>query len=151
MIHVAAAVVWNEGRVLMTQRPPGGAHPLLWEFPGGKIESGETAERALVREIQEELGVEATTFERMAVCRHEYAGGPSVEIVFVRCTLHSHAFQRSAAVHALRWSHPDQIDLAGVLAGDHEFLKLLRSRPAVARAPGDQDRPIAPAPRESRD
>jgi 8-oxo-dGTP diphosphatase len=125
ILRVAAAVVFREGEVLMTRRPPGGAHPLLWEFPGGKIEPGESAERALVREIEEELGVRASTGETLAVHRHDYPGGPRVEIVFVRCTLDSLDFTPSDAVHAVRWSRPDRVDLEGVLAGDHEFLKTL--------------------------
>ena len=55
-IRVVAAVVWRDGRVLMTRRPPGGPLGLKWEFPGGKLEPGETAEQALVRELREELG-----------------------------------------------------------------------------------------------
>jgi 8-oxo-dGTP diphosphatase len=125
LLRVAAAVVFREGEVLMTRRPPGGAHPLLWEFPGGKIESGESAERALVREIEEELGVRASPAETLAVHRHDYPGGPRVEIVFVRCTLDSLEFRPSGAVHAVRWSRPERVDLDGVLAGDHEFLKAL--------------------------
>ena len=54
---VAAALVRPDGRVLMQRRRVGGSHGGLWEFPGGKIDRGETPEQALVREIEEELGV----------------------------------------------------------------------------------------------
>lgn len=54
---VAAALVDAEGRVLVTQRPEGKADAGLWEFPGGKIDAGETPEAAIIRELQEELGV----------------------------------------------------------------------------------------------
>lgn len=54
---VAAALVDGDGRVLVQQRPPGKALPGLWEFPGGKIEPGETPEAALCRELAEELGI----------------------------------------------------------------------------------------------
>lgn len=57
LIVVALALISEEGRVLMQQRPPGKAHGGLWEFPGGKLDAGETPEEALVREIDEELGV----------------------------------------------------------------------------------------------
>lgn len=57
MLVVAAALVDTFGRVLVQQRPPGKALAGLWEFPGGKIESGETPEAALVRELEEELGL----------------------------------------------------------------------------------------------
>lgn len=129
-LRVAAAVVWDEGRVLLTRRPPGGPLGLMWEFPGGKIETGETPERAVVREIHEELGVEATPLEVLAVERHDYDHGLEVEIVFIRCTLASQRFRPGHGVHETRWRRPADIDLAEVLAGDRDFLTGLGARPA---------------------
>ena len=57
VLVVAAALLDSDGRVLIAQRPPGKAMAGLWEFPGGKIETGETPEDALVRELREELGL----------------------------------------------------------------------------------------------
>ena len=57
---VAAALVDGDGRVLVQQRPPGRAMAGLWEFPGGKIEDGETPEAALIRELREELAIDVT-------------------------------------------------------------------------------------------
>lgn len=57
LIVVALAIVSPAGQVLVQQRPPDKAHGGLWEFPGGKLEAGETPEVALIREIDEELGV----------------------------------------------------------------------------------------------
>jgi 8-oxo-dGTP diphosphatase len=57
LVVVAAALVDADGRVLLQQRPEGKSLPGLWEFPGGKIEPGETPEMALVRELEEELGI----------------------------------------------------------------------------------------------
>lgn len=54
---VAVALIDPDGRVLIAQRPPGKAMAGLWEFPGGKIEPGETPETALIRELKEELGI----------------------------------------------------------------------------------------------
>ena len=58
MTVVAVALVDGEGRVLLQQRPSGGQMEGLWEFPGGKIEHGERPEEALMRELQEELGID---------------------------------------------------------------------------------------------
>lgn len=57
LLVVAAALVGPDGRVLLQQRPPGRSMAGLWEFPGGKVEEGETPEAALARELHEELGV----------------------------------------------------------------------------------------------
>ena len=54
----AAALIDGEGRVLLAQRPEGKSMAGLWEFPGGKVEEGETPEAALIRELHEELGIE---------------------------------------------------------------------------------------------
>jgi 8-oxo-dGTP diphosphatase len=58
LLVVAVALIDPDGRVLLAQRPPGKALAGLWEFPGGKVEPGETPEAALVRELTEELGIE---------------------------------------------------------------------------------------------
>jgi 8-oxo-dGTP diphosphatase len=124
-VRVAAAVVWRDGCLLMTQRPPGGPIGLQWELPGGKIEPGETPEHALVRELREELGVAAQPLEVLAVDSHDYAHGLRVELVFMRCTLETEDFTPSPEVHAVRWVTPESIDLDTVLAGDRRFLRSL--------------------------
>jgi len=58
LLVVACALVDGDNRVLLTQRPEGKALAGLWEFPGGKVEQGETPEEALVRELHEEIGIE---------------------------------------------------------------------------------------------
>ena len=66
MIEVVCAVVFDGDRVLLVQRPPGGRHGDLWEFPGGKVEAGETHVQALARELEEELGILAEVGSRVA-------------------------------------------------------------------------------------
>lgn len=128
-IRVAAAVVMREGQVLLTRRPPGGPLGLLWEFPGGKLEAGETAQHAVVREVREELAVGAEAGEVMAVERFDYPHGLEVEIHFVRCTLDSEAFQPSVAVHEVRWVAPADVDPSGVLEADRAFIRRLADSP----------------------
>ena len=124
-IRVAAAVVWREGRVLLTRRPPGGPLALQWELPGGKLEEGETPAHAVVREIREELDVGARAGDVMAVERFDYPHGLGVEIHFVRCELDSESFRPSPAVHEFRWVSPGDIDLSEVLDADRPFLERL--------------------------
>lgn len=72
---VAVALIDPDGRVLVAQRPPHKAMAGLWEFPGGKIEPGETPERALIRELREELGisVKADCLAPYTFASHAYA------------------------------------------------------------------------------
>ena len=128
-LRVAAAVVMREGQVLLTRRPLGGPLGLLWEFPGGKLEAGETAQHAVVREVREELAVNAEAGEVMAIERFDYPHGLEVEIHFVRCTLDSEAFRPSAAVHEVRWVVPAEVDPAGVLEADRSFIRRLADSP----------------------
>ena len=74
LIHVAAGVLQDaQGRVLMAQRPEGKIAAGYWEFPGGKIEPGETAREALARELAEELGVQVLNARPLIRFRHEYS------------------------------------------------------------------------------
>jgi 8-oxo-dGTP diphosphatase len=111
--------------VLLTRRSPGGPFGLKWEFPGGKLEPGETAEQALVRELREELGVGSVTQGTLAVETHEHAHGLVVELHFVRCELDSLDFTPSPEVHEVRWSRPSEVDPAEVLEADCGFLAAL--------------------------
>lgn len=131
-LRVAAAVVWRDGRVLMTRRPPGGPLGLRWEFPGGKLEAGETAEQALVRELREELGVGALTRELLAVESHDYGHGLAVELHFVRCDLDSFDFRPGPGVHEVRWTRPADVDPSEVLDADRGFLARLAAAPGAA-------------------
>ena len=129
--RVAAAVVMHEGRVLLTRRPPGGPLGLQWEFPGGKLEAGETPAHAVTRELQEELAVGAEPGEVLAVQSFDYPHGLEVEIHFVSCTLDSHEFRPSAAVHEFRWVTPGEVDLGEVLDADRPFIEQLARAAAL--------------------
>lgn len=121
-------MVWRDGRVLFTQRPPGGPIGLQWEMPGGKVEPGETPEHALIREIREELGVTARPLRVLEVDTHDYPHGLEVEITFIHCEVDSHEFQHGPGIHDVRWWNLDEVDLSQVLAGDRGFLSELRER-----------------------
>jgi A/G-specific adenine glycosylase len=71
-IEVVVAVIEKDGRVLLQERPPGGLLAGLWEFPGGKVERGESLKAALRREIREEVGVEIEDMRRLVTVRHAY-------------------------------------------------------------------------------
>jgi len=72
MVDVVAALIWDNDKFLICQRPASKARALLWEFVGGKVEPGETNEEALVRECQEELGIILQIGSLFSVVIHEY-------------------------------------------------------------------------------
>ena len=82
MKRVVAALIVKDDRILACQRTRHQPMPLKWEFPGGKIEDGEQPRAALRRELEEELGIEATIGDEVARIHHEYPGGGSVELRF---------------------------------------------------------------------
>ena len=83
-IDVAAAVVFRDGQVLITQRRPGDYLGGLWEFPGGKREAGETFEACLQRELMEELGIQVEVGEWLDSVTHTYPE-KTIHLKFYRC------------------------------------------------------------------
>jgi mutator protein MutT len=81
-IRVVAGLIYKEGRLLVCQRRAGGAFPLKWEFPGGKVEKGEADFDALRRELREELAIEVRRASQILSHDHSYAGGPAVSLRF---------------------------------------------------------------------
>jgi 8-oxo-dGTP diphosphatase len=79
---VAAALILRGDEVLICQRRPDQPMALKWEFPGGKMEPGESAEQALKRELEEELGIDAVIGSRVAHTRHTYRSGGAVDLQF---------------------------------------------------------------------
>jgi 8-oxo-dGTP diphosphatase len=79
---VAAALIMRGGEILIGQRRPDQPMALLWEFPGGKIEPGESPEQALVRELSEELKIQASIGAPVTRIRHNYRHGGAVDLQF---------------------------------------------------------------------
>ncbi len=83
-INVCAAVIFDGDKVLITSRPPGQEYAGYWEFPGGKIEPGESRAECLRRELHEELGMEVMVFDQIYFTEHEYPER-IVRLHFIRC------------------------------------------------------------------
>jgi 8-oxo-dGTP diphosphatase len=82
MKRVAAAFIVRDSKILICQRTKHQPMPLKWEFPGGKIEEGEQPRDALRRELEEELGIDATIGDEIVRIRHTYQNGGAVELRF---------------------------------------------------------------------
>ncbi len=82
MKQVVAAFIMHKNKILVCQRTRHQTMPLKWEFPGGKIETGEQPRDALRRELEEELGIDAKIGEEVARIQHKYKNGGAVELRF---------------------------------------------------------------------
>lgn len=107
-IRVVAAVIERDGKYLITQRRPTAVLPLLWEFPGGKCEPGETHAQALAREMQERLGADVEVGQLISFVSHPYEQY-TVDLYLYECHLLSEKLERKA-VSDFRWAASDEFD-----------------------------------------
>ncbi|HLX46038.1 MAG TPA: (deoxy)nucleoside triphosphate pyrophosphohydrolase [Bryobacteraceae bacterium] len=122
-MNVVAAVIERDGRVLICQRKRG-RHALKWEFPGGKIEPGETPEEALARELREELAIEARIGERIHQHDVRYGNGPLIHLGFYRVTDFSDEPQNLQFAQIV-WEERRKLVEYDFLEGDLEFVRRL--------------------------
>ena len=123
-ISVVAGLIQQQGLLLICQRRRGSAFELQWEFPGGKVEPGETYEESLHRELHEELGIDARIGPERYRTRHHYAGQHTVELVFFDVTEFQGA-PHNQAFEQIRWVTPAALPTFDFLAGDTELIMLL--------------------------
>ena len=119
-IHVVCAMIQREGKLLLARRAAGQALAGWWEFPGGKVEPGETSEQALARELHEELGIEARIGDRVGFGTAESAG----RIIVLEGRIVSFAGELGPTpVHdQVAWVAPASIDRATLASADHPLL-----------------------------
>ena len=132
VIDVAAGLVFADGRLLITQRPPGGHLAGLWEFPGGKLEAGESWEGALVRELQEELGIQVAVGREFCRVQHAYPQR-KVQLRFLVCRIISGS-PRPIGCSAVAWVGPHQLDQFDFPEADRQLLQQLPSAPEFGAA-----------------
>ncbi len=122
---VSAGIIWRDGRILIAQRRPEGLLGGLWEFPGGKKESGETLEACLAREIREELDIEIAVEQFFMRIKHAYS--------HFRITLHTfHCSYIEGAPKALecaafKWVEPEELSVCAFPRADQKVLQALVS------------------------
>jgi 8-oxo-dGTP diphosphatase len=129
-VVVAAAVLIERGRVLLTQRKAGTHLPGAWEFPGGKVEPGEDPRDALRRELREEVGMETRVGEIVDVTFHRYEDvGKSVLLLFFEATRElASAEPQAIDVAAVRWAACAELCEADFPSADLAVLAKVRQR-----------------------
>ncbi len=127
LMVVAAALVDADGRVLVQQRPPGTSMAGLWEFPGGKIEPGETPEAALVRELHEELGIVVDhTCLAPAAFASEALGDRHLLLLLYALRKWT-GIPEARHATALRWLRPVQMHALAMPPADRPLIGLLEA------------------------
>jgi 8-oxo-dGTP diphosphatase len=121
---VVAAVIANEGRYLITQRRLTAVLAGLWEFPGGKVEEGESPTAALIREVRERVAVEVTVGACIARRTHDYLGY-SVDLALFQASIVGDAEPRPVRVADCRWVASDEFDKYAFPAADQATMDLL--------------------------
>jgi 8-oxo-dGTP diphosphatase len=117
MKRVVAALILRDDKVLVCQRTRHQTMPLKWEFPGGKIESGEQPRDALRRELDEELGIDATIGEEVARIRHDYKNGAAVELRFYAVREYRGEIE-NRIFKDMRWARPSELPALDFLEAD---------------------------------
>ncbi len=130
--QVVCALILEKGKLLIVRHGPGGYHPLKWEFPGGKINPGETQEDALCREIREELEATVEVLEPLAPVVHAY-DSRIIRLIPFLCRLISPGLQLNEHIES-KWIDPREIldyDILPadrqMLAEEHNFERLMES------------------------
>lgn len=126
MTEVVAALIWDQNRFMICQRPAHKARGLLWEFVGGKVEPGETRQQALVRECREELGITVTPGPVFMEVTHTY---PDLK---VHLTLFSAAIAEGTPQklehNDIRWIGVNEIDDYDFCPADQAILAELKQQ-----------------------
>ena len=121
MVQVVAGILQSDGKILVGQRTAAQSHPLKWEFPGGKVEPGESPEQALTRELEEELGIHGAAGEMMTRYPFSYPGKDPIELIFFRVRRFSGEPQ-NLIFHDPRWQPQFQLATLDFVEGDREFI-----------------------------
>lgn len=121
MTEVVAALIWQDERFMICQRPAHKARGMLWEFVGGKVEAGETKEQALIRECREELAVTLSVGDVFMDVIHEYPD-LTVHLTLFNATI-SEGIPQKLEHNDIKWITPSEIENYDFCQADEEILK----------------------------
>ena len=121
---VVAGILRRENRILICRRRADQPHPLKWEFPGGKLESGESSANALTRELHEELGIDAVAGPELMRYEFAYPGKPPILLIFLEVADWQGEVE-NLIFEAVVWEAPEAFRAYDFLEGDQKFLAFL--------------------------
>jgi len=124
MTTVVAAVIERDGYVLIGQRKAGEWRAFKWEFPGGKVEPGETPDAAIRRELAEELGILAEIGPVITAYEYTYPGRPRIQLIFYLVAKFEGQVE-NRAFQDLRWEKRERLPDYDFLEGDVDFVRVL--------------------------
>ena len=122
MVQVVAALLERGDTVLICRRTADQSHALKWEFPGGKVEPGETPEQALTRELEEELGIHSARGEEVTRYEFAYPGKGPIELIFFRITSYE-GEPRNLIFSEMRWEPRANLPSFDFVEGDRDFIR----------------------------
>ena len=127
-LTVVAALILRDSKILVCQRRHDDSRPLQWEFPGGKVEPGETPQEALARELREELGIEATIGRELFRTHHRYSEyGPELGLIFFQANVDRAAPLQNLVFERFEWADPSALPQYNFVQADEKFVALLAS------------------------
>lgn len=121
---VVAGVIESDGQILICQRKEGSRHSLKWEFPGGKVERGETPAQALARELDEELGIRASVGHELVRYEHRYPRRPPILLIFFHVPKYE-GEPINREFEEIRWTSREHLPEFDFLDGDQDFVRRL--------------------------
>jgi 8-oxo-dGTP diphosphatase len=124
MTTVVAGVLERDGMILICRRRADQPHPLKWEFPGGKLEHGESPDAALIRELREELGIESEAGSEIMRYEFAYPLKQPILLIFLEVTAWRGDVE-NGIFEATRWERPEALSAYDFLEGDAAFLTAL--------------------------
>lgn len=133
LLVVAAALYHRDGRILIAERPAGKHMAGRWEFPGGKVASGESEQDALTRELEEELGVEVTASRPFMRLKHSYDDRDVELSMWIVESFRGEP--RCLDGQRLKWVRPERLVEEDILEADRPFVEALRDRACTIRKP----------------
>jgi 8-oxo-dGTP diphosphatase len=122
MIQVVAAIIERQGRILIGQRQAEQSHPLKWEFPGGKVEPGETPQQALTRELEEELAIRNARGPEIMRYQYTYPGKAAIALIFHRVT-EFEGEPQNLIYRDMRWEPRANLSTFDFVEGDRAFIQ----------------------------